>query len=84
MAPLIKTRPCFPYSQSLPSGSFRKPLILIPLKVKVAQSSPTFCNPMDCAWNSLGQNNGVGSVSLLQIFPTQGMNSGLLHCKRTL
>ena len=29
MAPLIRTRPSFPYSQSLPSGSFHKPLILI-------------------------------------------------------
>ena len=36
-------------------------------------------------WNSLGQNTGVGSLSLLQgIFPTQGLNSGLLHCKQIL
>ena len=33
-------------------------------------------------WNSPGQNTGVGSHSLLQgIFPTQGLNSGLLHCR---
>ena len=31
-------------------------------------------------WNSLGQNTGVGSLSLLQgIFPTQGSNPDLLH-----
>ena len=31
-------------------------------------------------WNSLGQNTGVGSLSLLPgIFPTQGSNPGLLH-----
>ena len=36
-------------------------------------------------WNSLGQNTGVGSLSLLQgIFSTQGSNPGLLHCRRTL
>ena len=36
-------------------------------------------------WNSSGQNTGVGSLSLLQgIFPTQGSNSGLLHCRRIL
>ena len=36
-------------------------------------------------WNSLGQNTGVGSFSLLQgIFPTQGSNPGLLHCRRIL
>ena len=35
--------------------------------------------------NSPGQNTGVGSLSLLQgIFPTQGSNLGLLHCRRIL
>ena len=35
--------------------------------------------------NSPGQNTGVGSLSLLQeIFPTQGLNPGLLHCRRIL
>ena len=33
-------------------------------------------------WNSPGQNTGVGSLLLLQgIFPTQGSNPGLLHCR---
>ena len=33
-------------------------------------------------WNSPGQNTGVGSPLLLQeIFPTQGSNPGLLHCR---
>ena len=33
-------------------------------------------------WNSLGQNTRVGSLSLLQgIFPTQGLNPGLSHCR---
>ena len=37
------------------------------------------------AWNSPGQNAGVGSLSLLQgIFPTQGLNPGLPHCRRIL
>ena len=36
-------------------------------------------------WNSPGQNTGVASLSLLQlIFPTQGSNSGLLHCRQIL
>ena len=36
-------------------------------------------------WNSPGQNTGVGSLSLLQgIFPIQGSNPGLLHCRRIL
>ena len=33
-------------------------------------------------WNSLGQNTGLGSLSLPQgIFQTQGSNPGLLHCR---
>ena len=33
-------------------------------------------------WNAPGQNTGVVSLSLLQgIFPTQGLNPGLLHCR---
>ena len=36
-------------------------------------------------WNSLSQNSGVGRRSLLQgIFPTQGLNPGLLHCRQIL
>ena len=36
-------------------------------------------------WNSPGQNTGMGSLSLLQgIFPTQGSNPGLSHCRRIL
>ena len=36
-------------------------------------------------WSSPDQNTGVGSLSLLQgIFPTQGSNPGLLHCRQIL
>ena len=36
-------------------------------------------------WNSPGQHTGAGSLSLLQgIFPTQGRNPGLPHCRRIL
>ena len=36
-------------------------------------------------WNSLGQNTGMGSRSLLQrIFTTQGSNPGLPYCRQTL
>ena len=36
-------------------------------------------------WNSPGQNTGVSSLSLLQgIFPNQGLNPGLPHCRRIL
>ena len=49
------------------------------LKVKVIYSCPTLCDP---PWDSLGQNTGVGTCSLLQgIFPTQGSNQGIPHCR---
>ena len=58
---------------------------IVQLSAKVAQSCPTLCNPMDSPWNSPCQNPGVGSLSLLQgIFPTQGLNPGLPHCRLIL
>ena len=55
----------------------------------VAQSCPPLCDPMDCSppsssvhGNSSGKNTGVGCHALLQgIFPTQGSNPGLSHCR---
>ena len=38
-----------------------------------------------CPWNFLGKNTVVGCHFLLQgIFPTQGSNRGLLHCRQIL
>ena len=38
-----------------------------------------------CPWDFPGKNTGVGCHALLQgIFPTQGLNPGLLHCRQTL
>ena len=38
-----------------------------------------------CPWDSPGKNTGVGCHFLLQgIFPTQGLNSGLLHHRQIL
>ena len=38
--------------------------------------------PHSSPWNSPGQKTGVGNWSLLQgIFPTQGWNPGLPHCR---
>ena len=62
-------------------------LFSVTVKVKVTQSCLTLCNPTDIysQWNSPGQNTGVGSRSLLQgIFPTQGSNPVLPHCREIL
>ena len=38
-----------------------------------------------CPWDFPGKSTGVGCHFLLQgIFPTQGSNLGLLHCRQTL
>ena len=55
----------------------------------VAQSCLTLCDPMNCSplgssvhGDSPGKNTGVGCHALLQgIFPTQGSNPGLSHCR---
>ena len=55
----------------------------------VSQSCLTLCNPMDSSLpgssvhgDSPGKNTGVGCHSLLRrIFPTQGSNPGLRHCR---
>ena len=62
------------------------------LKVLVAQSCPTLWDPMDCSppgpsvhGDSPGKTAGAGFHSLLQgTFPTQGLNRGLLYCRRIL
>ena len=58
----------------------------------VVQSCPTLCNPMNCSLpgssvhgDSSGRNTGVGCRDHLQgIFPTQGLNLGLPHCRQIL
>ena len=38
-----------------------------------------------CPWNSPGRNTGVGCNFFLQgIFPSQGLNLALLHCRQIL
>ena len=58
----------------------------------VAQLCPTLCDPMDCSppgssvlRDSPGKNTRLGCHALLQgIFPIQGFNPGLLHCRQIL
>ena len=59
---------------------------------EVAQSCPTLCYSHGLQptrflhpWDFPGKNTGVGCHFLLQeIFLTQGLNPGLLHCRQTL
>ena len=51
-------------------------------EVKVPHLCPTLCDPIVYSpLNFLGQNTGLGGLSLLQgIVPTQRLNPGLPHC----
>ena len=56
---------------------------------EVAQSCPTLCNPMDCSLPGSSVHRVFQArilewvaISFLQgIFPTQGLNPGLPHCR---
>ena len=57
------------------------------VKVKVTQSCPTLRDPMGYTVYGILQARRLvlGNFSLLQeIFPTQGLNPGLLHCRRII
>ena len=66
--------------------------IYMKVKVLVTQLCLTLCNPMDCRLPGSSVHGipqarilGVGCHSLLQgIFPTQGLNPSLLHCRQIL
>ena len=60
------------------------------MKVKLPSRVRLFATPWTvarllCPWDSPGKNTGVGCHALLQgIVPTQGSNTGCLHCRWTL
>ena len=73
---------------STPCGILPCPPITFRVKVKSESenhsvvSNSLQSHGLHSPWNSPGQNAGVGSLFLLQgIFPTQGSNPGLWHCR---
>ena len=82
-----------------PSGGSAYPPVLQLRKLRpctvlflVTQLCPTLCNPMDYSppgssihGDSPGKNTEAGCHALPQgIFPTQGLNPGLPHCRQLL
>ena len=65
---------------------------LLESESEVVQSCPTLCHPIDCNLpgssvhgDPPSRNTGVGFHALLQgIFPAQGLNPGLPHCRQIL
>ena len=77
----LESSPHSPQLEKSPSSGedpAHKNKYFLKLKLLVAQSGLTLCNPMDwnlCPWDSPSKNTGVGLHSLLQgIFPTQESN----------
>ena len=74
---------------SLSIGDMINEMSLIQSRCLVTQSWPALCDPMDCSLpgssvhgDSPGKNTGTGLHALLQgIFPTQGSNPGVPHCR---
>ena len=66
--------------------------VVLPVRCLVPQLCLTLCDLMDCSLSGSSvpgdspvKKTGVGFHFLLQgIFPTQGSNPGLLHCRRVL
>ena len=75
-----------------PTSPLHSASVLCCVLCLVDQSCLTLCDRMDYSLpgssvhvDSPGQNTGAGSRSLLQgIFPTQGSNPGLPHCRQIL
>ena len=77
-----------------PSPLFSTPSVLLGIPAQLSEFLSQSCSVISDSlqphglyspWNSPSQNTGVGSLSLLQgIFPTQGPNPGLPHCRGIL
>ena len=79
----------FPPPRDLPDPGIKLPFLDTESESEVAQSCPTVWDPMDTRllrpWDFLGKSTGVGCHFLLQgIFPTQGSNPGVPHCRQTV
>ena len=61
---------------------FKLDICLCEVKVKVSQSHLTLCDPMGYTIHEIPQ---ARTLALLQrIFPTQGLNPGLVYCRQIL
>ena len=78
-----------PFGQSHQEDGHRSPPTISVLHTKdsksgscSAMSDSSWPHGLYSPWNSPGQNTGEGRLFLLQgIFPTQGLNPGLPHCR---
>ena len=63
-----------------------QPWLFYRCKVKVTQSCPTICDPMDYTVNGILQARILECIAFPSpgVFPTQGLNPGPLNCRQIL
>ena len=75
--------PCLLSSDSLKQITDIKSFLWYFTECRLVVSNSLRPHGLYSPWNFLDQNTGVGSPSLLQgIFPAQGLNPGLPHCRQ--
>ena len=74
--------PVYPWTNPVELGIVKWSGSVVSHSLRPHRQQPT---RFRCPWGFLGKNTGVGCHFLLQgIFPTQGLNPGLLHCRQSL
>ena len=82
---LFYVQVCFFWASQVAQTVKNLPLMHEKVKVKDAQLCPTLCNSMDYTAHGILQARILEWESLLQgIFPTQGLNPDLPHCRQVL
>ena len=77
----------YKYIQILRIGMYYIQYMCVSHSAMPALHDPRDCSPPDvsCPWDSPAKNTEMGGHFLLQgIFPTQGTDSSLLHCRQIL
>ena len=90
--PKGNTRGCVSKGKRKPPQRWHVQWSEVKVKVLLAQSCPTLCDPHElqparllCPWDFPGKDTGVDTHFLLQgIFPTQELKLALLHCRQIL
>ena len=83
--PLKHSRACLFLEMFFTTLTHQKCKVVVLSRVQLCETPRTLVPPPPPPWNSPDKNTGVDSHSLLLgIFPTQGSNLGLLHCRQIL
>ena len=87
----LEKETCYIMSWLLKLSLHSHTILLTTVKVLVTQSCSTLCHPMDCSPPGSyvhgilqARKQEWVAIPFSRIFPTQGLNPGLLHCRQIL